>query len=75
MAEMTCPYAKREGQNGLFYCMKPTEAAPKKAAKGKKKAAEDAQTAPLTCGHQRYCPQRKKCVLTEQAAICPKRKE
>lgn len=72
MAELTCPYAKREGQNGLFYCMKPVEAAPKKTAKGKKKAAENA---PLTCGHQRYCPQRKRCILTEQAATCPKRND
>ena len=72
MAEITCPYAKREGQNGLFYCMKPAAPAPKKASKSKKKVAEEA---PLTCGHQRYCPQRKRCILTEQAAICPKRKD
>lgn len=76
MAEITCPYAKRKGQNGLFYCMKPTGAAPKKAAKGKKKAAAEPQTAePVTCGHQRYCPAKRRCVLTEQAAICPKRKD
>ena len=89
MAEITCPYAKRTGQNGLFYCMKPTDAAPKKAAKGKKKAEEKTEeqaatapvelrkgkTEPVTCGHQRYCPAKRKCVLTEQAAICPKRKD
>ena len=89
MAEITCPYAKRTGQNGLFYCMKPTEAEPKKAAKGKKKNAEKTgeriAAAPaeprndkietVTCGHQRYCPAKRRCVLTEQAAICPKRKE
>ena len=75
MAEMTCPYAKRTGQNGLFYCTKPTESAPQKTAKGKKKAAEEPQSVePVTCGHQRYCPAKRKCVLTDQAAICPKRK-
>ena len=76
MTEMTCPYAKRTGQNGLFYCMKQETPAPKKAAKGKKKIAEEPHTAdPVTCGHQRYCPMKQRCVLTEQAAICPKRKD
>lgn len=79
MADFTCPYAKQTGSGGIIVCTKPQkETPPTKQSKGKKKAAQTEQAkpaAPQTCGHQRYCPQKRKCILTEQAAICPLRKD
>lgn len=78
MADISCPYAKQTGVGGIFRCTKADKEAPPKTAKGKKKpqTQPQQQKAELPpCGHQRYCPQQKRCILTEQAATCPKRKE
>ena len=79
MADFKCPFAVATGTTGLYKCTKQTAEKPP-AAKGKKKgaantAANPPQTGPQYCGHQRYCPTRKRCILTEQAAKCPKREE
>lgn len=78
MADFKCPYARQTG-GGLIQCGKPVKAAapPPKKGKGKKKGASEApQTETYTtCGHQRYCPMKKKIILTEQAVTCPRRRE
>lgn len=76
MGELSCEFARQTGTGGIIRCAKQSAAPPKEAAKGKKKKTAPAQTDEMqSCGHQRYCPAKGKCILTEQAANCPKRKE
>lgn len=76
MGELSCEFARQTGTGGIIRCVKPCAEPQKEAAKGKKKKTAPAQTEEIqTCGHQRYCPAQKKCILTAQAANCPKRKE
>ena len=78
MANIDCPFAVATGTTGLYKCSKPEPV--KATAKRKKNGAKDAAGAgqsgetPL-CGHQRYCSRQRRCVLTDQAAICPKREK